>query len=59
MARRGATKRTTTRAFENGLVLLSCGVSGETIRLLYPLTIEDDLFDQGLSRLETALKLQD
>lgn len=53
-----AAKRTTARALEEGLVLLSCGVSGETIRLLYPLTIEDDLFEQGLSRLEIALKLQ-
>ncbi|MEQ1818486.1 MAG: 4-aminobutyrate--2-oxoglutarate transaminase [Terricaulis sp.] len=53
-----AAKRTTARALEEGLILLSCGVSGETIRLLYPLTIEDELFEQGLSRLETALKLQ-
>jgi len=27
------------------------------IRLLYPLTIEDDLFDAGLARLEDALKI--
>jgi len=53
-----AAKRTTARALEEGLILLSCGVSGETIRLLYPLTIEDELFEQGLSRLETALKLE-
>lgn len=52
-----AAKRVTARALENGLILLSCGISGETIRLLYPLTIEDDLFDQGLTRLETALAL--
>lgn len=52
-----AAKRATARALENGLILLSCGVSGETIRLLYPLTIEDDLFDEGLARLETALAL--
>ena len=52
-----AAKRTTARALEHGLILLSCGVSGETIRLLYPLTIEDDLFEQGLNRLEQALKL--
>jgi 4-aminobutyrate aminotransferase/(S)-3-amino-2-methylpropionate transaminase len=53
-----AAKRVTARALEHGLILLSCGVSGETIRLLYPLTIEDELFDQGLARLETALQLQ-
>jgi len=53
-----AAKQTTARALEEGLILLSCGVSGETIRLLYPLTIDDELFEQGMSRLETALKLQ-
>jgi 4-aminobutyrate aminotransferase/(S)-3-amino-2-methylpropionate transaminase len=52
-----AAKRVTTRAIEHGLILLSCGVSGETIRLLYPLTIEDALFDEGLARLEAALSL--
>ncbi|MGH6950032.1 MAG: 4-aminobutyrate--2-oxoglutarate transaminase [Vitreimonas sp.] len=64
IARRGemapdgaAAKRVTARALEEGLILLSCGVSGETIRLLYPLTIEDDLFEQGLNRLEAALRL--
>jgi len=51
-----AAKRTTAHALDEGLILLSCGVSGETIRLLYPLTIEDELFEQGLSRLEAALK---
>ncbi len=50
-----AAKRATARALERGLILLSCGVSGETIRLLYPLTIEDDVFDEGLARLELAL----
>ncbi|MES1199361.1 MAG: 4-aminobutyrate--2-oxoglutarate transaminase [Pseudomonadota bacterium] len=50
-----AAKRVTARALENGLILLSCGVSGETIRLLYPLTIEDDVFDLGLARLDEAL----
>jgi 4-aminobutyrate aminotransferase/(S)-3-amino-2-methylpropionate transaminase len=54
-----AAKRVTTCALENGLILLSCGISGETIRLLYPLTIEDELFDEGLSRLEFALALGD
>lgn len=52
-----AAKRVTARALEEGLILLSCGVAGETIRLLYPLTIEDDAFDQGLDRLATALKV--
>lgn len=53
-----AAKRTTARALEHGLILLSCGVSGETIRLLYPLTIEEEVFDLGLARLEQALKIE-
>jgi 4-aminobutyrate aminotransferase / (S)-3-amino-2-methylpropionate transaminase / 5-aminovalerate transaminase len=52
-----AAKRVTTRALEEGLILLSCGISGETIRLLYPLTIEDDLFEEGLNRIEKALRI--
>jgi 4-aminobutyrate aminotransferase / (S)-3-amino-2-methylpropionate transaminase / 5-aminovalerate transaminase len=52
-----AAKRVTTRALERNLILLSCGVSGETLRLLYPLTIEDDVFEQGLARLEDALRV--
>jgi 4-aminobutyrate aminotransferase/(S)-3-amino-2-methylpropionate transaminase len=51
-----AAKRVTTRALERNLILLSCGVYGETVRLLYPLTIEDELFEDGLGRLEDALR---
>ena len=50
-----AAKRVTAKALEHGLVLLSCGVSGETIRLLYPLTISAELLDEGLSVIEKAL----
>lgn len=52
-----AAKRTTARALERGLILLSCGVSGETVRLLYPLTIPEDQFEDGLNILEDALRL--
>ena len=47
----------TARALERGLLLLSCGIHGETIRLLYPLTISDALLDEGLDYLEDALRL--
>ena len=50
------TKQVTTRAQDNGLILLSCGVYGNTIRLLAPLTISDTLLDEGLDKLEAALK---
>lgn len=49
-------KAVTQKALEAGLILLSCGVHGNTIRLLNPLTISDDLLDEGLDLLEIALK---
>jgi 4-aminobutyrate aminotransferase/(S)-3-amino-2-methylpropionate transaminase len=52
-----AAKRVTTRALEEGLILLGCGVYGETIRLLYPLTIPDAQFEAGLDKIETALRV--
>jgi len=51
-----ATKQVTQAALDSGLVLLSCGVHGNTIRILNPLTISDALLDEGLDRLEDALK---
>src|SRR4029079_17640052 len=42
-------------AFERGLLLLSCGMYGNVIRLLAPLTIEDAMLDEGLTLLEEAL----
>ncbi|RWJ32008.1 4-aminobutyrate--2-oxoglutarate transaminase [Mesorhizobium sp.] len=51
-----ATKRVTQAALDGGLVLLSCGVHGSTIRILNALTISDALLDEGLDRLEDALK---
>ncbi|MCZ3070622.1 aminotransferase class III-fold pyridoxal phosphate-dependent enzyme, partial [Acinetobacter baumannii] len=36
------------RALEAGLILLSCGTQGETIRILVPLTASDALLDEGL-----------
>ena len=42
-------------AFERGLVLLSCGLYGNVIRLLPPLTISDSEVDEGLAILEESL----
>lgn len=50
-----ATKRVTRTAHENGLILLSCGTNANTIRLLCPLTISDEVLDEGLGILEIAL----
>ena len=50
-----ATKRVTNAALAEGLVLLSCGVHANTIRILMPLTISDGHLAEGLSKLERAL----
>jgi 4-aminobutyrate aminotransferase/(S)-3-amino-2-methylpropionate transaminase len=43
------------RAAARGLVILSCGVYGNVIRLLAPLTISDALLAEGLDVLEASL----
>jgi 4-aminobutyrate aminotransferase / (S)-3-amino-2-methylpropionate transaminase / 5-aminovalerate transaminase len=42
-------------AARRGLIILSCGVYGNVIRFLAPLTISDALLAQGLVRLDAAL----
>ena len=42
-------------AAARGLVILSCGVYGNVIRLLAPLTISEALLNEGLDVLEAAL----
>ena len=44
-------KALTTRAAESGLILLSCGVRGNVIRILAPLTIKSKHLDEGLEIL--------
>ncbi len=41
--------------FEHGLILLSAGSYGNVLRLLVPLVISDEQFDEGLGVLEAAL----
>jgi 4-aminobutyrate aminotransferase len=50
-----AAKATTAAAFEKGLLLLSCGLDGNVIRLLPPLTASDEELERGLALLEEAL----
>lgn len=50
-------KNATARALEHGLLLLTCGTYGETIRILCPLTIPDAQLHEGLTKLEQALRL--
>ncbi len=44
------------KAREKGLVLLSCGLYGNTIRFLMPVTIEDSVLEEGLAIIEASLK---
>jgi 4-aminobutyrate aminotransferase/(S)-3-amino-2-methylpropionate transaminase len=50
-----AAKATAAAAFEKGLILLSCGLYGNVIRLLPPLTATDEQLERGLELLEEAL----
>jgi 4-aminobutyrate aminotransferase / (S)-3-amino-2-methylpropionate transaminase / 5-aminovalerate transaminase len=49
------TSRITTEARDRGLVLLSCGLYGNVIRILVPFTISDDDLEKGLDILEGCL----
>jgi 4-aminobutyrate aminotransferase/(S)-3-amino-2-methylpropionate transaminase len=54
----GATARkVAVRALEEGLIVLTCGASGETLRILVPLTIAEAVLDDGLDLLERALQV--
>jgi 4-aminobutyrate aminotransferase len=50
------TKRVQARAMEKGLLLLTCGVHANVIRFLFPLTITDELMEEALGILESALR---
>jgi 4-aminobutyrate aminotransferase len=49
------TKQVQARALERGLLLLSCGVHGNVIRFLFPLTIPLPVFEEALDILEEVL----
>ncbi len=50
------TKAITSKAAQLGLILLSCGVYFNTIRVLVPITVSDDVFQEGLQLLSTAIR---
>ena len=47
--------KVTSAARERGLILLSCGIYGNVIRILVPLSIDDALLERGLNLLEESL----
>ena len=50
------TQRVQQRAQDAGLLLLTCGVHANVIRFLFPLTIEDAVFEEGLLIFTQALQ---
>ena len=48
------TKKLAVRARELGLILLSCGIYGNVVRILVPITAEDAIVDEGLGILAKA-----
>jgi 4-aminobutyrate aminotransferase len=43
------------KALDNGLILLTCGVYGNVIRFLAPITIQDPVFSEALDILDASL----
>ena len=50
------TKKIQAFALSKGLILLTCGVNGNVIRFLFPLTIEASLFVEALDIIEASIK---
>ncbi len=50
------TKQVQSSALQKGLLLLTCGVYGNVIRFLFPLTMSDALMDEALAILEASLR---
>ncbi len=52
----GFANRVRDNALDNGLILLTCGVYGNVIRFLAPLTISEIVFTEALEILDKAIK---
>lgn len=50
------TNKVRVKALEKGLILLTCGVHGNVIRFLAPITIDDKVFAEALDILEETLR---
>ncbi len=49
------TKAVVAHALKRGLILLSCGMHGNAVRIMVPLTASDAIIDEGLAIFEAAL----
>lgn len=50
-----ATNSLKARAFEKGLLLASCGMYFNTIRVMVPLTVSDAVLDEALHIIQESL----
>ncbi|PDS30252.1 4-aminobutyrate--2-oxoglutarate transaminase [Rhizobium phaseoli] len=50
------TNKVREKALSKGLILLTCGVCGNVIRFLAPITIQNDVFAEALAILEETLR---
>ena len=50
------TKAVQAEALKRGLILLTCGVDANVVRFLFPLTIQEPVFDEALEILRVALR---
>ena len=49
------TKSVVAHALQRGLILLSCGMHGNALRIMVPLTASDAIIDEGMAIFEDAL----
>lgn len=50
------TKRVQAQALQRKLILLTCGVNGNVVRFLYPLSIDQALFDEAMGILVESVR---
>jgi 4-aminobutyrate aminotransferase len=51
----GFTNRVKNEAQKRGLILLTCGVYGNVVRFLAPITIQDEIFNEAMGILEESV----
>ena len=49
------TKAVCAHALKRGLILLACGMHGNALRIMVPLTASDEIIEEGLAIFEAAL----
>jgi len=50
------TKAVQAEALKRGLILLTCGVNANVVRFLFPLTIQEPVFDEAMDVLRAAMR---